>query len=199
MYVPKAFVQADTRTLHEFVDRHGFAVLCSTDEAGVPCANHLPLLWDRDAPAPGALVGHMARANPQWRQADGKPVLAVFSGPHHYISPAWYQAQDVVPTWNYLAVHVTGTFRATHDRDALLRIVTDAVSVYESSRSSPWQLDLSEDVLAGLLRQIVGFRIEITGLEGKWKLGQNRPPEQREGRHRRCVSKAARTPWPSLL
>jgi transcriptional regulator len=180
VYVPNAFQQTDLSTLHQFITRHSFAVLCSTDDQGVPCANHLPLLLDRQATPPGVLVGHMARANRQWQHADGKPVLVVFSGPHHYISPAWYQASSVVPTWNYLAVHVTGLFKAVHDRDALLRIVQDAVAFHESSSPRPWTLDLEESVLNGLLRQIVGFEIQITGFEGKWKLGQNRPAEQRE-------------------
>jgi transcriptional regulator len=180
MYVPKAFQQTDPAELRRFVERHGFAVLCSTGEDGFPFASHLPLLWDRCAASPGHLVGHMARANPQWRHADGKPVLAVFAGPHVYVSPSWYQAEDVVPTWNYVAVHVTGIFRAIHERDAMLEIVRDMVSVYEGGRPEPWELGSPGDYLERMLRGIVGFRIEITGMEGKWKLSQNQPQERRE-------------------
>src|SRR5947209_12647305 len=128
MYIPSAFAQSDPATLHEFIERHSFALLCSMDENGVPFGSHLPLMLD---PRAGHLVGHMARANPQWRHADGKTVLVVFSGPHVYVSPSWYEAEQVVPTWNYVAVHVTGVLRAIHERDALLRIVQDAVVHYE--------------------------------------------------------------------
>lgn len=179
MYVPTAFVQADLPTLHQFIEHHSFALLCSVDEQGVPFASHLPLLLDRQAAAPGLLVGHMARANPQWQHAEGKSVLAVFSGPHHYISPTWYQAEAVVPTWNYVSVHVTGRFRASHDPETLRHIVRELVAFYEAGMARPWAMDLDEAVLARLLRQIVAFRIEIDSIEGKWKLGQNRPAEQR--------------------
>ncbi|MCI0457772.1 MAG: FMN-binding negative transcriptional regulator [Gemmataceae bacterium] len=180
MYIPTAFNQPDRDTLHAFIEANSFALLCSTGEGGLPFASHLPLLLERSTAPLGVLVGHMARANPQWQQADGRPVLAVFSGPHTYISPSWYEAEGVVPTWNYVAVHVTGVLRAVHDRDALLRIVLDTVATYEGRRPTPWGVDGSAAYLDRLLKAIVGFRIEITGLEGKWKLSQNHPPERRE-------------------
>ena len=180
MYIPRLFAQSDLPTLHAFIQRHSFGLLCSAGEDGTPFASHLPLLLDRDSSPLGVLVGHVARANPHWQYADGKPVLAIFSGPHAYISPAWYEAEEVVPTWNYVAVHAAGVFRAVHDRDALLQIVRAAVEVYEGPRSQPWRLDPPADYLDRMLRGIVGFRIEITGLEGKWKLSQNQPAERRE-------------------
>ena len=153
----------------------------STGEERLPdFASHLPLLLERE-PAPfGVLVGHMAGSNPQWQHADGKPVLAVFSGPHAYISPTWYEADHVVPTWNYLAIHATGVLRAIHGRDELMKIVSGSVAVYERSMPQPWRLPSSGDYLERMLRGIVGFRIEIARLEGKWKLSQNQPPERRE-------------------
>jgi transcriptional regulator len=177
MYIPSAFAQTDTATLHAFIEQHSFALLCSTDETGVPFASHLPLLLDRQA---GLLIGHMARANPQWRHADGRSVLAIFSGPHVYISPTWYEAEQVVPTWNYVAVHVTGVFRAIHDRDALLEIVRIAVERYEGDGPQAWRVDAPTDYIDRMLKGIVGFRIEIANIEGKWKLSQNQPPERRE-------------------
>jgi transcriptional regulator len=175
MYLPSHFRQPDLAALHRLMRQRSFAVLCSTDEQGVPFASHLPLLLDPTPP--GVLVGHMARANPQWRHADGRPVLAVFSGPHVYVSPSWYEADEVVPTWNYVAVHAAGVFRAVHDRDALLRIVQETVAVYEGGRPRPWPLDPSA-YLDRMLRSIVGFRIVIERLEGKWKLSQNQPAER---------------------
>jgi transcriptional regulator len=180
VYVPTAFDQSDLPTLFRFVEQHSFAVLCSVQEDGVPFASHLPLLLDRTAAPRGALVGHMARANPQWRHADGRAVLAVFHGPHAYVSPSWYEAEEVVPTWNYAAVHATGILRAVHDRDALLKIVGDTVARYEGNRSRPWQLGEPDTYLERMLRGIVGFRIEIAAIEGKWKLSQNQPAERRE-------------------
>lgn len=178
MYIPAHFEQSDLAVLHRFIEQNSFALLCSIDE-GCPFASHLPLLLERE-PAPfGALVGHMARANPQWRHADGKSVLAVFSGPHAYISPSWYEADNVVPTWNYLAVHATGVLQAIHDRDSLYKIVSDGVAVYERSMPNPWRLPSSGDYLERMLRGIVGFRVEIARLEGKWKLSQNQPEERR--------------------
>jgi transcriptional regulator len=178
MYIPPAFRQSDLDTLHAFIEQHSFAVLCSAGE-GVPFASHLPLLLERRAAPLGVLVGHMARANPQWRHADGRTVLAVFAGPHAYVSPAWYEADDVVPTWNYAAVHATGVFRAVHDRDELLQIVRATVAVYEGPRPQPWRLGEPGEYLERMLKGIVGFRIEIGGLEGKWKLSQNHPAERR--------------------
>jgi transcriptional regulator len=180
LYIPSAFDQSDLPTLHRFIEQHSFAVLCSTAPDGVPFASHLPLLLERGEGPRGILVGHMARANPHWRHADGKTVLAVFHGPHVYVSPAWYEAEEVVPTWNYAAVHVTGVLQAIHDRDALLKIVADTVARYEAGRSQPWKLGEPDAYLERMLRGIVGFRIEIATLEGKWKLSQNQPAERRE-------------------
>ena len=178
MYIPQAFAEADQGKLHGFIEAHSFGLLVSAHEGG-PFASHLPFLLERDAGPHGTLVGHMARANPQWRHADGRPVLAVFSGPHAYVSPAWYEAEDVVPTWNYVTVHATGVFRAVHDRDALLGIVRDTVAVHEGGRPRPWTLDVSGEFLDRMLKGIVGFRIEVGRLEGKWKLNQNHPEERR--------------------
>jgi transcriptional regulator len=179
VYIPTSFRQTDLAELHRCIHSHGFALLCSVGDDGAPFASHLPLLLDPSGPGPGTLVGHMARANPQWQHADGRPVLAVFSGPHAYVSAAWYEAEDVVPTWNYVAVHATGVFRAIHDRDALLSIVRDFVAFYERGKAQPWQVSGRQEYLDRMLRAIVGFRIELTGIEGKWKLNQNHPSERR--------------------
>ena len=122
----------------------------------------------------------MAKANSQWQELDGQTALAVFSGPHAYISPTWYEAEHVVPTWNYTAVHVYGTARVIHDRDALFQIVQQSVAFYEAAFPQPWKIPADETFLDRLLTQIVGFRIEIERLEGKFKLNQNHPPERRE-------------------
>ena len=179
MYIPPAFLESDLPTLHEFIERHSFGLLVSQHN-GSPFATHLPLLLDRTSSALGTLIGHVARANPQWEQCLGQPVLAVFSGPHAYISPTWYEAEHVVPTWNYVAVHASGRVRLVEDQPGLLDIVRHSVEVYEQSMPRPWSLGEADTFVERLLKQIVGFRIEIERLEGKWKLNQNHPVERRE-------------------
>jgi transcriptional regulator len=179
MYVPAHFAVTDAAALHDFIERHSFAQLV-THLDGAPFVSHLPFLLDRAAGPNGTLVGHMARANPQWRHGAGRPALVVFSGPHAYVSPTWYEAEHVVPTWNYTAVHATGVLHPVEDRDAVLGIVRRTVETYEAAMPRPWSPDWSATFIDRLLGQIVGFRIPIDRLEGKWKLNQNHPPERRE-------------------
>jgi transcriptional regulator len=179
MYIPSAFAENKVSTLHDFIEHHSFGLVIScADRRAV--ASHLPLLLDRKAGANGSLSGHMARANRQWRQAAGQEVLAVFSGPHAYISPAWYQAEQVVPTWNYVAVHAYGRLTLIQDPDALTRLVEDFVQVYEQSMPDPWLLNGREEFVRQKIEQIIGFRIDIEHLEGKWKLSQNHPVVRRQ-------------------
>ena len=177
MYIPSAFAETDTVKLNEFMIRNSFALLTSNAAGGLT-ASHLPLLLDAGAGSHGQLLGHMARANPQWRQVEGE-VMAVFSGRHAYVSPSWYEEAATVPTWNYVAVHAYGTFHVIEDRDALLDVLQRSVTTYESQMPEPWIFDTSAPHIEHLLKAIVAFRIEITRLEGKWKLSQNHSEERR--------------------
>ena len=179
MYLPESFKESDPAKLFDLIEQNSFGLLISAND-GDPFASHLPLLLDRTVLPNGCLVGHMARANPQWKQLDGKSVLAVFSGPHAYISPTWYEVENVVPTWNYTAVHAYGVFRAVHDPVQMMEIARRYVDLYEAGMPKPWKLDTQSEYSKKHVMAIVGFRIEITRLEGKWKLNQNRPQEQRE-------------------
>ncbi|HEV3257066.1 MAG TPA: FMN-binding negative transcriptional regulator [Gemmataceae bacterium] len=179
MYLPAAFAEPDLTKLHDFIEQHSFGLLVTQVE-GLPFASHLPLLLDRTAGPHGTLVGHMARANPQWREAGGQTALAIFSGPHAYISPTWYEAEQVVPTWNYTAVHASGRVEVIDDEGALLDIVRETVRVYEQAMPRPWSFDGSGTFAERMVAQIVGFRIEIERIEGKWKLNQNHPAERRK-------------------
>lgn len=180
MYIPTSFEVTDLATLHTAIERYSFATLVSIDD-GEPFATHLPLLLERDTHPQGCLVGHMAKANPQWRAAAERTVLAIFHGPHAYISPTWYAATNVVPTWNYVAVHAYGTLRLETDRDRLLEIVRKYVDFYEASQPSPWSINKTEgDFVDRLLEGIVGFEIPIDRIEGKWKLNQNHDRERRD-------------------
>ena len=179
MYVPTHFSQTDHETLFSAIERYSFGLLVSQLQ-GLPFATHLPLLLDRNQGSHSKLIGHVARANPQWEELAGQTVLSVYSGPHAYISPAWYETENMVPTWNYVAVHVYGRASIVDNRDELRDIVERSVIVYESNRPQPWKLEATPTYLNRMLDQIVGFRIEIDRIEGKWKLNQNHPVERRQ-------------------
>jgi transcriptional regulator len=178
VYVPASFAETDKARLHEFMGRYSFAVLTSIGEHGL-VASHLPLILVAEGGPHGHLLGHMARANPQWRDVRGE-VMVVYSGPHAYVSPSWYEEGGTVPTWNYAAVHAYGIFHLVEDRPSLLEILRRSVATYEGSRPNPWPFDESAPHVDGMLKSIVGFRIEITRLEGKWKLSQNQSETRRE-------------------
>ena len=178
MYLPAAFRESDTEKLHEFIRQHSFALLTSHGERGL-VASHLPLLIDSERGRLGTLLGHFAKANEQAADA-GAEALAVFSGPHAYISPTWYETPNTVPTWNYVAIHAYGSLRLIDDKMELARVLDAIVAKYEGSRPQPWPFDAGTEFHQKLLDGIVGFEIEITRLEGKWKLNQNHPVERRQ-------------------
>lgn len=178
MYNPSSFAEHDVPRMQAFLRQHSFATLVSGSGPGGLVGSHLPLLLDPQAGRLGHLLGHMARANPQWRQVEGE-VLAIFQGPHAYISPSWYEEPGLVPTWNYVAVHAYGSFHPVEEGNELRELLRHAVAFYEGPRPNPWSLDLEGERLEGLLRTIVGFRVEISRLEGKWKLSQNHPEPRR--------------------
>jgi len=180
MYIPPSFRMEEAEA-RRFVREHSFAVLFSRRANGEPWATHLPLVWEHDG-EDSPLIGHVARANPHWRDLDGTPVLAVFSGPNAYISPLWYGAGPNVPTWNYLAVHVTGVCR-THpaDRDRAVAILDRLRHVFEPDAPA-LEADLARHPYFGQqLDAIVALTVEVQRIEGAAKLGQNRPAADRLG------------------
>jgi transcriptional regulator len=179
MYIPNYFQGPGQPAVFDFVEAHSFGLIVSASN-GELCGTHLPILLRRDVGPHGQLVGHMAHANPHWRQMAGAEVLAIFNGPHAYISPSWYEADDVVPTWNYLAVHATGRCELIDDDEAAMQVVADYVAFYEQSMPRPWRLDTTTTYNQRLVKQIVAFRIDIARLEAKWKLGQNHSADRRE-------------------
>ena len=179
MYIPRHYAQEDRGKLFEFMQNNSFGILFS-HTGDEPMASHLPFVID-EVGDQGLILGHMAKANRQWRYADGQQVLVVFHGPHAYVSPTWYQEDEVVPTWNYVAVHATGIFRAFEERAGLEESVSRLTDQHESSQPKPWQMDYGTEYSDQMLKRIVGFQIEITDLKGKWKLNQNHS-ELRRGR-----------------
>ncbi|WP_137822281.1 FMN-binding negative transcriptional regulator [Pseudomonas sp. D(2018)] len=186
MYVPSSFRQNDLTQLHDQMRATGLAVLTSSGSQGLQ-ASHLPLLLEPGEGEFGTLYGHFARANPHWRDlAEGAETLVVFAGPDAYVTPGWYPAKaehgKVVPTWNYIAVHAWGQAEVFDDPERLLRLVSRLSDRHEAGRPQPWAVDEApREYLDSMLRAIVGFALPIRRLEGKWKLGQNRPAADQAG------------------
>lgn len=186
MYTPKHFEETRPEVLRDLIGAHPLATVVTTTARGVD-ANPIPLLWRADGSAHGTLIGHVARANPMWK--DHRPeveVLVIFQGPAAYITPAWYPTKaetgKVVPTWNYAVVHARGTMRAIEDR-AWLRAQIEALTTHmESPRASPWAVaDAPADYIEAMLGAIVGIEIAISDLGGKWKASQNQPARNQDG------------------
>ncbi len=178
MYTPEAFREDDITRLHTLMQDYNFAALVTQQPDGVPVATHLPFIVDtkRGAPGYGTLLCHMARANPQWRSFDPeREVLVIFQGPHAYVSPSWYEEVLSVPTWNYAVVHAYGKPRIINDATELYNALRTLVQQSEAQFEKPWPFDLPPDFVRQKMRGIVGVEIEITRLEGKFKLSQNRP------------------------
>ena len=179
MYLPKHFEETRVDVLHAHIRAHPLGALVVMTANGLD-ANHIPLEIDPD-PAPfGTLRGHIARANPLWR--DGAPTgdaLVIFQGPSTYISPAWYPTKQetakVVPTWNYAVVHAHGTLRFIDDRAWLRAFVTRLTDRHEAGRPDPWKVtDAPADFVESMVGGIIGLEMPITRLVGKWKVSQNR-------------------------
>lgn len=182
MYVPAIFAEDDPAELASLMRAASFAALVTTVD-GRPAATHLPLVLDQDSGAPGRLLGHVARANDHWKSFDGtNEALAIFAGPHAYISPSWYESANMVPTWNYAAVHVYGRPRIIEDTDAVLALLARLVRTYELDATGNWSMDKSDpEIMRGMTKGIVAFEMPIERMEGKWKMSQNRKPVDAKG------------------
>ena len=181
MYIPDAFAETESNVLRAFMREHPFATLVTSNSTG-PTATHLPLHWvGEEGEAPERLLGHVARGNPHWRHFErGEACLAIFHGPHAYISPSWYASDSLVPTWNYAAVHVTGHPRLLEGPGEVRAVLDRLVERFESSRPEPWVNRLETDFMSRLQAAIVAFEIPIDRIEGKFKLGQNRSMEDQQ-------------------
>jgi len=181
LYIPAHHRVEDRRLLHDFMDEFPFVELVtSSPEIRV---THIPVLLDRSAGKYGTLHGHIARQNPQGAAFDGRqPAVIVFRGPHSYISPTWYAKSEVVPTWNFAAVHASGKLKPVTDKEALYHLVLKLVQRFENHEGPRYDLGkLPDSYKFGMLAGIIGFEMEIERLEGKFKLGQERSEADREG------------------
>jgi transcriptional regulator len=177
MFIPNKFKMTELSEKHQFIHDFGFGLLVSSADG--LSATHLPFVLETDEGEQGILYAHCARANPHWKNLDGQNVLVIFTGPHSYISPSWYTSKPAVPTWNYSAVHTNGIATLLNQQDTL-KTVDQIVDKYEP------QLLVKRDIVTDSFKQqmlaaIVGFKIELTSLEGKLKLGQNRSQSDQSG------------------
>lgn len=186
MYVPAHFNETRVDVMHALMRAHPLATLVAIGERGLT-ANHVPMEAVAE-PAPlGVLRGHIAHANPLWREYQFETeALAIFQGPQTYISPSLYPSKqlsgEVVPTWNYAVVHARGTLQFKHDAAWLRALVGRLTDAHESKREAPWSVsDAPAAYVEKMLELIVGFEFTIRTLTGKWKVGQNRSSADRRG------------------
>src|SRR5579863_7758569 len=178
MYIPAHFSEDNRATLQAFIREHSFGILV-TQVDGAPFATHLPFLFDAGRGSYGTLHAHMARANPQWQSfSREQEALVIFQGPHAYISPSWYDVELSVPTWNYATVHAYGIPRLIEDSEMLYTQLKTLVEINEAQFEQPWTFQLPEDYVHKMMRGIVCFTLEITRLEGKFKMSQNRTADE---------------------
>lgn len=179
VYLPPAFTETRREVLVAHIERFDFGMLVTHGTVGL-IASQIPFLAEeRDGKL--FLQGHVARVNPQAADFDGKSeAVAVFTGPHAYISPSWYEAGPAVPTWNYATVHAYGPARRVDDPDWLRGLVRRLSERHEAREPEPWRMqDLPEPYVQSMLKGIVGVELAVERLEGKFKLSQNRPAGDR--------------------
>jgi transcriptional regulator len=181
LYIPKAHLVEDRKFLHDFMDEFAFVDLVTTSPT--LRITHIPSMLDRTAGRYGTIFGHISAQNLQRQTLDGAhSAIAVFKGPHGYVSPSWYAKQDVVPTWNFSVVHASGTPRAVTGKDETLVLLSRLIAKFERAVGGTYDFSkLPEGYVAGMLQGIMPFRMEIDALEGKFKLGQERSEGDRQG------------------
>ncbi len=186
MYQDLHFQENRLEVMHGIIRAHPLATLVSLEQ-GALSANHLPFVLHADLSEKGTLRGHVARANPLWKNFDPSiEALAIFQGAHHYITPSWYPSKKehgkVVPTWNYVVVHVYGRLKIIEDLSQLRAHLDELTSQQENKRQAPWAVsDAPDNYIARQLKGIVGLEIPISRLEGKWKVSQNKGEQDRFG------------------
>ncbi len=179
LYIPGHFDACDRVAVARLLHDHPFATLV-TPANGEPSVSHLPLLHVADCEPHGTLLGHFARANPHAAAAAAAESIAIFHGPHAYVSPSWYAEPAVaVPTWNYAVVHAHGALELARDAAETRAILDAMIHRFESGRAAPWAPGLDRDRLDAMVAAIIGFRMKVRRLDAKFKLSQNRTPDDR--------------------
>jgi transcriptional regulator len=181
LYIPQPQRVADRQFLHDFMDEFAFVDLVTVFPS--LRITHIPVFLDRDAGTFGTIHGHISRQNPQTKAIqDKQPAVIVFRGPHGYISPSWYaKIGNVVPTWNFAVVHATGKLRPIESKEALNGLLSKLIAKFERYEGTSYDFSKVDPTYKyGLMGGIIGFELEIELLEGKFKLGQDRSPADRD-------------------
>ncbi len=174
MYTPELFKVEDLDSIYEIIEENSFAILTSQNGEEIS-VTHLPLILDREKQI---LIGHFALQNNHPQEIQNGKVLVIFTGPHCYISPSWYETKNAVPTWNYIAVHIHGTLKILEDKSDLLQGLQKLVSKFEPNAENFSLSEVNSETLNRLSSGIVGFRIQIEKMEAKFKLSQNHSIER---------------------
>jgi transcriptional regulator len=205
MYVPKHFQNDDSDEVKNFIEQNGFAILISQND-GRLWGTHIPLLLSEDR---SKLHGHISKANLQWKnfKPDGE-VMAIFTGPHAYVSSSWYDHENV-PTWNYIAAHVYGKIKLV-EGGVLIDSLKKLVDKYEKNSVNPVSLEkMTTEYVSKSVQGLVGFEIEITEIKAAYKLSQNRDQvnyqnvvrelEKRNDKNSFDVAQQMKKKWPNLF
>lgn len=185
MYIPKVNRETRIPVMHELISAYPFGTLVTVGNSGL-VASHIPIVLEHDGSELGTLKAHIARANPQWSDlTTSTDALAIFSGPHHYISASWYPGAKEdgaeVPTWNYVAVHAYGPLRVIESPEWLLAHLVKLADIHEAGSANPWKVSAAPpQYIHQQMRGIVGLEMPIRRLEGKWKVSQNRNERDRK-------------------
>lgn len=178
MYIPKTFEMNYIDQMIQFIKENSFGVMVSMGKETLH-GTHLPFLVEKQAEGNVQLIGHMSKANRQWREIEDE-VMIIFSGPHAYVSPSWYEEEGFVPTWDYQAVHVYGRYIPKRSATDLKMIMNKTIKYYNGTQQSPsWDGNVPDDVYNRLINGVEGFFIEVTDIQGQWKLHQDHTEDRR--------------------
>ena len=179
MYIPKHFEINDPSLIEEFLNSYGFGLLINNAPEDL-AATHLPFLYETNEGDKGALYTHVARNNPQWQSLrPDKKVLAVFFGPHGYISPSWYSSNPAVPTWDYVAIHIYAYPELIEEKEKLYDLLTKTSDFYEKQNGTDWKPDFTGEYYQKLTQAIVGIKLKVVEIQASFKLSQNKSVEDK--------------------
>ncbi len=177
MYIPNHYKWKDNEAILSFIERFNFGLIISADN-DKPSATHLPFVVEKRGNSI-YIISHFARANPQWKAIENKEILVVFNEPHSYISPSFYSKKQNVPTWNYLSVHVYGKAKILEEEQDVFKVLETSIHSFEPSYKKQWE-EISVDYKQKMVKGIVAFEIEVTEIQAKEKLSQNKTKEEQE-------------------
>lgn len=184
MYLPKHFSQSEESKVKKLIEQNGFVTILSYPKNEKPYINHLPIIFSTKSGEDNILLGHMAKRNPQWTHFKENPECTiVVNGGHAYITPRWYKSGRDVPTWNYAVAHLHGKIELVEGFQSQIEVLNQLSNFYEKPSPKPWEFELPDDLNneLALTSAIISFKFKIEKVEAKFKLSQNRPPEDKAG------------------